>query len=250
MEEYTKFNSEIIDRWVENGWEWGQPISHEVYLRAKQGDWQVLLSPTKYVPKEWFPPLRGCNLLGLASGGGQQMPIFASQGAVCTVLDYSQKQLEHERALAEREGYPITILRADMTKPLPFEDGAFDLIFHPISNCYVEKIAPIWQECYRVLRQGGALLAGVDNGLNFAFDDDGVALAHPLPYNPLQDPVLYQKCMENGDALQFSHTVEEQLRSLLRAGFLLEDLYEDTNGVGNLHAYGIPTFLALKARKP
>ena len=84
---YTDINAETIDRWVENGWEWGVPISQEQFRAAVSGDWQMLLTPVKPVPREWFPPLRGTKVLGLASGGGQQMPIFAAQGAECTVLD-------------------------------------------------------------------------------------------------------------------------------------------------------------------
>ncbi len=42
------------------------------------------------------------------------MPIFAAAGAVCTVLDYSERQLENERMVAQREGYEIEIVRADM----------------------------------------------------------------------------------------------------------------------------------------
>jgi AcrR family transcriptional regulator len=71
----------------------------------------------------------------LASGGGQQMPVFAALGAFCTVLDYSPLQLESERVVAEREGYDIKIIRGDMTKRLPFEDNEFDIVFHPVSNC-------------------------------------------------------------------------------------------------------------------
>ena len=66
---YTDINSAAIDQWVRDGWEWGQEISHETYLRAKQGDWSVLLTPTKPVPKEWFCPMQGAKILGLASGG-------------------------------------------------------------------------------------------------------------------------------------------------------------------------------------
>ena len=75
---YTDINSETIDRWVEEGWEWGIPISHEEFLRAKEGDFRIVLTPTRAVPREWFPDLRGKRVLGLASGGGQQMPIFAA----------------------------------------------------------------------------------------------------------------------------------------------------------------------------
>ncbi|MBQ2460894.1 MAG: SAM-dependent methyltransferase, partial [Clostridia bacterium] len=86
---YTDINAATIDRWVDEGWEWGKPISHEDFLAAKRGEWQMLLTPTRPVPKEWFGEIRGRRVLGLASGGGQQMPIFAALGAECHVLDYS-----------------------------------------------------------------------------------------------------------------------------------------------------------------
>ena len=132
--DYQKINANTIDQWCREGWEWGRPISHEDFLRAKDGDWQVFLTPTRPVPHAWLGDLHGKRVLGLASGGGQQMPIFTALGAQCTVLDYSERQLESERMVARREGYDIRIVRADMSKPLPFEDGEFDLIFHPVSN--------------------------------------------------------------------------------------------------------------------
>ena len=164
-ENYQAVNSAVIDRWVAEGWEWGKPIAHETYLRAKAGKWDVLLTPTKAVPHEWFGDLAGKRVLGLASGGGQQIPVFTALGARCTVLDYSAAQLESERMVAAREGYAVECVQADMTKPLPFADASFDLIFHPVSNCYVEQLDPIWRECARVLKPGGVLLVGFDNGL-------------------------------------------------------------------------------------
>ena len=221
--DYTKENAKTIDQWVEEGWIWGIPISHEVYEKAVNGEWEMVLTPTKPVPKSWFPELKGKKILGLASGGGQQMPIFAALGGICTVLDYSDRQLASEEMVAKREGYDIEIVKADMTKTFPFADETFDLIFHPVSNCYVEEVLPVWKECYRVLKKGGILLAGVDNG--------------------------YEEAMQSGDGIQFSHTVEEQIGGLLKAGFCLTHLYEDTNGEGNLHEHGIPTFLAVRAEK-
>ena len=97
MQSYTEKNSRAIDIWVDEGWEWGQPVTHEIFEKARNGEWDVLLSPCKPMPKEWFAPyykdlkLTGVKLLGLASGGGQQMPVFAALGADCTVLDYSER---------------------------------------------------------------------------------------------------------------------------------------------------------------
>ncbi|NBJ88057.1 class I SAM-dependent methyltransferase [Acutalibacter sp. 1XD8-36] len=250
MKNYQDINAETIDRWVEEGWEWGKAISHEEYVNACNGQWDVLLTPTKPVPKEWFGSLKGKRLLGLASGGGQQMPIFTAAGAVCTVLDYSPKQLESERMVADREGYDINIIRGDMTKPLPFEDDSFDLIFHPVSNCYVQEVKPIFKECYRVLKHGGVLLCGLDNGINFLFvnEDDRSELC-VFPFDPLKNPEQRAQLEKDDDGMQFSHTMEEQIGGQLEAGFRLTHLYEDTNGAGTLHEHNIPCYLATRAIK-
>lgn len=249
MESYQEQNARTIDRWVQEGWEWGVPISHEVYAAAQNGTWAVKLTPTKAVPHAWFGDLQGKRVLGLAAGGGQQMPVFAALGAECTVLDYSLAQLASEKMVSEREGYQITIVRADMTKPLPFAHEAFDLIFHPVSNCYVEEVLPIWRECARVLKQGGRLLAGMDNGFNYLFDQQEDRVCNTLPFNPLRNEAQRRLLHAEDDGIQFSHTAEEQIGGQLRAGFRLLDLYEDTNGTGNLHAHGAPTFWATLARK-
>lgn len=256
-EKYTEINSKTIDQWVEGGWEWGLPISHETYIAAVNGQWEVVLTPTINVPKEWFLPyyrngkLSDVKLLGLASGGGQQMPVFAALGADVTVLDYSDKQLENERIVAEREGYPINIIKADMTNRLPFDDETFDIIFHPVSNCYVEDVYHVWNECYRVLKKGGILLAGMDNGINFLFDDiksEPLVCKNKLPFNPLKDKDLYEKSIANGDGVQFSHTIEEQIGGQLKAGLTLTNLYEDRDSYGKLGEY-FPQYIATRAVK-
>ena len=246
---YQEINAGVIDGWCREGWEWGQPISHQVYQDALHGRWEVYLTPTKPVPHAWFGELAGKRVLGLASGGGQQIPIFSALGARCTVLDYSPRQCESERLVAEREGYQVTVVQGDMTRPLPFEDEAFDLIFHPVSNCYVEEVRPIFRECYRVLKQGGLFLGGYDTGINYAFDDDEERITYSLPFNPLKDAALYEVSLRNDWGIQFSHTLEEQLGGQLQAGFRLTDLYEDTNGQGNLHRHNIPSFIATRCVK-
>jgi SAM-dependent methyltransferase len=179
------------------------------------------------------------------------MPVFAACGADCTVLDYADEQLKSERLVADREGYAITIVKADMTKPLPFRDESFDLIFHPVSNCYVREVRPIFRECFRVLKPGGVLLAGLDNGINFLFDgEDETQVVNSLPFDPLANPAQMEQLIRSDGGVQFSHTAEEQIGGQLEAGFRLTHLYEDTNGEGRLHALHIPTFLATRAVRP
>ncbi|MDR2193365.1 MAG: class I SAM-dependent methyltransferase [Treponema sp.] len=249
---YTDLNVSVINKWVQNGWQWGTPISHEEFLKAKNGCCSILLSPNIYVPTEWFPPLNGKKLLGLACGGGQQMPVFAALGADCTVLDYSDEQLARERFVAERESYRIRIIKADMTERFPFPDELFDVIVHPVSNCYVEDVYHIWNECFRVLKKGGVLLAGMSNGICYLFDDIDtlpLVVTHKLPYNPLKDQNVYETLQWEDDAIQFSHSLEEQIGGQLKAGFILTDLYEDYDNEGVLRDY-VPEYFVTRSVKP
>ena len=247
--DYQDINAATIDRWIEEGWEWGVPITHEQFINAKNGKWDVGLTPTKPVPHEWFGDIKGKKVLGLASGGGQQMPIFAALGADCTVLDYSLRQLESEKLVSMREGYDIRIIRGDMTKPLPFDDDRFDIIFHPVSNCYVKEVKSLWRECFRVLKKGGRLIAGMDNGINYIVDNDEKAIVNSLPFDPLINENQRKQLEEDDAGMQFSHTLEEQINGQLEAGFTLISLYEDTNGEGRLHEMNIATYIATLAKK-
>ena len=123
---YQDINAKIIDNWCDSGWIWGKAITHEEYIDALNGKWNVYLTPSKFVPHEWFGNIKGKEILGLASGGGQQIPIFSALGAKCTVLDYSSRQCESERMVAKREGYSVNVIQSDMTKRLPFDDETFD----------------------------------------------------------------------------------------------------------------------------
>ena len=249
MDSYQEINKKTIDRWIEEGWEWGTPISHEVYEDARKGKWDVLLTPTRNVPHEWLGELKGKKILGLASGGGQQMPVFSALGAECTVLDYSPKQIESELYVAERERYQIHAIEGDMTKTLPFEEETFDIIFHPVSNCYIKDVQHVFNEAYRVLKKGGIFLAGLGNEINYMVDEEEKEIIWKMPFDPSVDDRAKQYMIKLDCGMQFSHSLEEQIGGQLKAGFTLLDLYEDTNGEGRLHELNIKTYIATKAIK-
>src|SRR5215211_7296288 len=97
------YNRDAWDKEVERGNQWTVPVGPDVIEAARQGRWEIVLTDTKPVPKEWFPDLGGTDVLCLASGGGQQAPVLAAVGANVTVLDNSQAQLEQDLKVAARE---------------------------------------------------------------------------------------------------------------------------------------------------
>jgi len=62
-------NKKAWEREVQNGNPWTIPVSSEQISRARQGNFQQVLTPVRPISPEWYPPLPGCRVLCLASGG-------------------------------------------------------------------------------------------------------------------------------------------------------------------------------------
>jgi len=246
-----KHNSLAWDQEVERGNKWTIPVSEAVIDAARRGQWEIILTPSKPVPRAWFPDLERLDVLCLASGGGQQGPILAAAGAKVTVFDNSPKQLEQDRLVTERHALDITTVDGDMADLSMFSEHSFDLIVH---------VRPVWAEAFRVLRCGGVLLAGFSNPVIYLFDYDladrtGVLqVKYALPYSDLTSLTVEEKqrVIEKGMPLEFSHTLEDQIGGQLDAGLLLTGFFEDAypEDENDLLTNYLPAFIATRAIKP
>jgi 2-polyprenyl-3-methyl-5-hydroxy-6-metoxy-1,4-benzoquinol methylase len=136
MDGIAEINRDGWDRRVEAGDVWTQPVSPEDVARARAGDWSVVLTPNKPVPRDWFGEVAGHDILCLACGGGQQGPILAAAGARVTVFDASPKQLAQDEMVAGRADLSLVTRQGLMHDLSAFADESFDVIFHPVSNCF------------------------------------------------------------------------------------------------------------------
>jgi SAM-dependent methyltransferase len=232
-------NRAAWDKRVEGGDQWTRPVEPGVIARARNGDWSVVLIGYEPAPRDWFPAdLRGVETLCLASGGGQQGPVLAAAGASVTVFDNSPRQLAQDEMVAARDGLALRTVQGDMRDLRVFEDASFDLIFHPVSNLFCPELAPVWRECFRVLRPGGALLAGFMNPDIYLFDREAeeergeLIVRHRLPYSDLTHLTEEERARFGDGSLEYSHTLADQIGGQLAAGFVLTAFVEAPHHAG------------------
>ena len=256
MVNILQFNKDAWNKQVDAKNRWTTPASPAEIKSAKSGKWQVVLTPCKPVPKSWFPRMKGSDVLCLASGGGQQAPIFAAAGANVTSLDNSPKQLEQDQFVAKRDGLKIRTIEGDMADLSVLADESFDFIFNPVSNCFIPELKPVWNETFRVLRKGGTMIVGFCNPVEFCFDGElakkGIyQIKHSLPYSDLTSITEEERIRLYGidEPIEFSHTLEEQISDQLEAGFCLTGFFEDFRDEKRIKDY-MPSFMATRSLKP
>jgi ubiquinone/menaquinone biosynthesis C-methylase UbiE len=125
--------------------------------------------------------------LDAATGTGRWALHLARQGVKVTGIDASPEMLAVARAKADAEGLPVHFMEGDLTQPLPFADGSFDLVVCALALSTFDDLHGPIADCARVLRPGGHLLVtdfhpqAIRNGWEPTcfVGQDGYILPHP-----------------------------------------------------------------------
>jgi SAM-dependent methyltransferase len=160
----------------------------------------------------------GQRVLDAGCGAGAHAAALVERGARVTGLDSSAGLL---RIASERLGRSARFERADLRGPLPFGDGAFDLVLASLVMHYLRDWGPTLGEFSRVLVDGGRLIMSTHH----PFMDH--ALAGGSDYFATYDfPEEWRKG-EDVVQMRFWHRPLSAMTQALReAGFTLEEISE------------------------
>ena len=212
-----------MDRLAENDVNWSRPATAEQLQRARYGKLELLFGKDDVIPAEWLGELRGKKALCLAGAGGLQAALLACAGAEVTVLDLSERMLDRDREIAARERLDIRIEHGNMCDLSRFEDGRFDLVLNPPSLFYVPDVMPVFREVYRVLKKGGSFIMTAMAPIAYVCDFDEASGSYKavnrMPYRSTDHA-------DQGDWVEYGHTMDSYIGGQLRCGFVLTGYVE------------------------
>ncbi len=105
-------------------------------------------------------PVGGQRVLDAACGPGLYSQELLARGADVTAFDASPVMVDLART---RIGDRAQVNQAVLGRPLPYADGAFDLIVCALAIHYADNRAAAFTEFFRVLRSGGAVVASTQH---------------------------------------------------------------------------------------
>lgn len=249
--DYLKINKNFWNKWSQERGPWSCRVSKEQIQKARAGKVEFSITTSKPVPKNW----KGLDVLGLAAGGGQQMPIVAAAGANVTSFDFSEEQLKRDLEVCKEEGLKITTQKGEMEDLSVFPDESFDFVINPVSICFTKNVKKVWKEIYRVLRTGGSFITAFDNPIAYSLDskaydeNNEMKLIHSIPYSDIQ--TLFREEIKRQKCLEFGHSLSDLVGGQIEAGFKVTGFYEDYWGKDFEKSIDLimPQFIATRALK-
>ena len=258
--DYLKVNQKMWNQYSKNGGPWSRRYPKERMEKAKSGVVELGMSSGKLIPKDWLPKnWRGLDVLGLAAGGGQQMPLIAAAGACVISFDFSEEQLKRDLEVCEEEGITIQTRQGEMENLSDFPTKSFDFVLNPVSTCYTRNVRQVWKEVHRVLQPGGVFITAFNNPVAYALDEKAcdkekiLKLTRSIPWSDeahLSEEEI-NKIIQKAKALEFGHSLSDLIGGQIEAGFMITGFYEDYWGQKHNRLLDsiLPQFIVTRAVK-
>jgi hypothetical protein len=210
----------------------------------------------------WLPWDEIREVLVLAGGGGQQAQLFVRLGCLTTLVDLSEGQLALDRQAAGENGLDLECVQADMCDLSALGRRRYDLVYQPVSTCYVPDVRRCYKAVASVLRARGLYWSQHWNPTQIqvsstcAWDGSAYRVDHPIT-----DPaprVLGGPGQAAGPLCwHYVHSLGELVGGICDAGFVIEkfaDFGEADSSAraaspAHLGAYLTPFYTVLARRR-
>ena len=156
--------------------------------------------------------------------------LFAAAGADVTAVDLSPAMLALDRQMALDRGLNLRTIEGSMDDLSMLRDRSFDIVYQPVSTCYVPSVLAVYTHVSRVLVPRGLYISQHKQPASLqASAEPNTAGRYEIvePYyleGPLRD--VQQTMLREEGTQEYLHRWDELIGGLCRSGFVVDDLIE------------------------
>jgi len=198
------------------------------YYQRKYG--KSLMFYEKTIHLKLLGNLKNKKLLDLGCGGGQTSVFFAEQGAIVKGVDFSKKQIDFAKDLAEKKGVgKLSFQQGNIEDLSVFEECSFDLVNSSHTIHYVKDLQKCFDEIFRILQPKGKFVFSVLHPLNHIVEKENNQFVVRRSY--FQKGKYKWNWEYPTEGLKypmhlFMRKVDDYFVTLRKSGFVVEDLLE------------------------
>ena len=209
--------------------------------------------------KALLPTLKGKRILDVGCGAGDFAAFCADKGAVVEGFDISSNMIQLAK---EKYGENGIQFHQTAVEDMKLQSGAYDLIVSSLALHYVEDFAGAVHKIAAGLKVGGQFIFSIQHPIytsnmgpeNWLEDDNGRLNGFRV-WRYFEAGERKEDWLVEG-VIMYHRTIADVLNTLLRAGFVIEEVAEPTPNEDKITLLpGIakvaqsPSFFVVKARK-
>ena len=206
---------------------------------AAEQERSAFAEANREIVKKRFPKLNGEAVLDLGCGYGRYTEYFRSIGGRPVGIDGAETMIEIARK--KYPDCPFTV--ADITRPLPFDDDTFDIVFCNMVLMDIDPVDSVFAECHRVLKPGGTFCFSIVHPA--FFNGDWQTDENGCQTGKLISSYLTPCVSENrfwGETAHYHRPLSFYLNAAADAGFLLKSTEEPRTYDGVTKNDDLPLF--------
>ncbi|MEM9830167.1 MAG: class I SAM-dependent methyltransferase [Bacteroidota bacterium] len=162
--------------------------------------------------------IEGKLILDAGCGPGKYSEILLTQGATVIGVDLSPKMIEEAM---KRNGANGEFMVHDLTQPLDFADGLFDIIICPLVLEYILHWRPVFKEFNRILKRRGTFVFSVTHPF---FDYTYFNSTHYFKTEKVS--ATWTSFGEPIEVESFRRSLTECVAPLIESGFMVDKILE------------------------
>ncbi|MCK5743465.1 MAG: class I SAM-dependent methyltransferase [Caldisericia bacterium] len=187
------------------------------------------------IEKSAFGDITGKSLLHLQCHFGMSTLSFARMGADVTGVDFSDKAINLAQSLSEELSIPANFVRSNIYDLRENLSEKFDCVFTSYGVLTWLKDIPEWARIVtHFLKPGGTFFISEFHPFAGIFDDETEKFQIKYPYFPDGKPMRFDDefsyaddtKLKNTEAYEWTHSLEEILDSILKAGLQIQEYKE------------------------